>query len=100
MADSKNRKLESLVSLLEAYDRMMREVSSEEFAASNIFAVWMQQVASTLLITDMEFERRIWEEVRKIKVSLHERPAFDAYGLGMRAMLVGMIHNIEKETNQ
>lgn len=100
MANGKNRKLEMLESLLKAYDLMMEQVSSEEFAASNIFAVWMQQVASTLEITDMEFERRVWEEVRKLKVTLHERPAFDAYGLGMRAMLVGMIHNVEKENKE
>ncbi len=100
MAEGTSRKLEALESLLDAYDRMTQEVSSEEFAASNIFAVWMQQVASTLEITDMEFERRIWEQVRKIEVTLHERPAFDAYGMGMRAMLVGMIHTVEKETRK
>jgi hypothetical protein len=95
-----NYKLEMLQSLLKAYDLMMRQVSSEEFASSGIFAVWMQQVSSALLITDMEFERHIWEEVRKIKVSLHERPAFDAYGIGMRAMLVGMLYNVEKESGE
>lgn len=95
-----NYKLEMLQSLLKAYDLMMRQVSSEEFASSGIFAVWMQQVSSALLITDMEFERHVWEEVRKIKVSLHERPAFDAYGIGMRAMLVGMLYNVEKESGE
>ncbi|GEM_PF-2874141 len=100
MAGGKNRKLEMLESLLSAYDLMMQQVSSEEFAASNLFAVWMHQVASALEITDMEFERRIWEDVRKIKVSLHERPAFDAYGIGMRALLLGMIYNVEQEVNK
>jgi hypothetical protein len=95
-----NRKLEMLESLLKAYDLMMKQVSSEEFAASGIFAVWMQQVTSALLITGMEFERHVWEEVRKIKVSLHERPAFDAYGIGMRALVVSMIHNVEKELRE
>ena len=95
-----NYKLEMLESLLKAYDLMMKQVSSEEFASSGIFAVWMQQVSSALLITDMEFERHVWEEVRKIKVSLHERPAFDAYGIGMRALLVGMLHNVEKESGE
>ena len=95
-----NYKLEMLDSLLKAYDLMMDQVSSEEFATSGIFAVWMQQVSSALLITDMEFERHVWEEVRKIKVSLHERPAFDAYGIGMRALLIGMLHNVEKESKQ
>ncbi len=91
-----NRKLEMLESLLHAYDDMMDKVSSEEFAASGLFAIWMQQVASALLITDMEFERHVWEDIRKIKVSLHERPAFEAYGTGMRALLLGMIYNVEK----
>lgn len=91
-----SRKLEMLKSLLQAYDLMMEKVSSEEFAASGIFAVWIQQVSSALLIADMEFERHVWEEVRKIKVSLHERPAFDAYGIGMRALLVGMLYSVEK----
>lgn len=95
-----NYKQEMIDSLIKAYDLMMDQVSSAEFATSGIFAVWMQQVSSALLITDMEFERHIWEEVRKIKVSLHERPAFDAYGIGMRALLIGMLYNVEKESKQ
>ena len=97
MNRSTRRKMEMLESLLKAYDLMMEGVSSEEFAISGLFAAWMQQVASALLITGMEFERRVWEDVSKIRVSLHERTAFDAYGIGMRAVLLGMLYNVERE---
>lgn len=100
MAGGKNRKLEMLESLLNAYDWMMQKVSSEELATSNLFAVWMRQVASALLITDMQFEYQTWEEVRKIQVTLRERPALEAYGAGMRALLLGMIYNVEQEANR
>ena len=94
-----NRKLEMIESLLKAYDLMMGGVSSEEFAASGLFVAWMQQVTSALLLTGMEFERHVWEDVSRIKVSLHERTAFDAYGIGMRAIVLGMLYNVEREAS-
>ena len=92
-----SRKAEMIEALVKAYDLMMEGVSTEEFATSGLFAAWMQQVTSALLVTGMEFERHVWEDVSKIRVSLHERKAFDAYGIGMRAILLGILYNVERE---
>jgi hypothetical protein len=45
----------------------------------------------------MEIERQIWDEVTATKVSLHERKALEAYGTGMRAILLGVLYNVEQE---
>jgi hypothetical protein len=92
-----NRKREMLESLLAAHDLMMNGVSPEELAKSGLFTAWLQQVASALLVTNMELERQIWETVRGHKVTLHERTSLEAYGMGMRALLLGVLHNIEAE---
>jgi hypothetical protein len=90
-----NRKREMLETLLDAYDLMMNGVSSEELAQSGLFVAWMQQVSSAMILTNMELERQIWENVRAIKVSLHEREALEAYGMGMRALVLGLLHTVE-----
>ncbi len=92
-----SRKLEMLESLLTAYDLMMKGVSSEELAKSGLFVAWMRQVTSSLLVTNMELERQVWEDVRGTKVSLHERAALEAYGMGMRALVLGILHNAKLE---
>ncbi len=74
---------------------MMVTVSSEELAKSGLFIAWMRQAVSALLITGMELERKIWEDVRAIKVALHEKTALQAYGTGMRAILLRMLHSLE-----
>ena len=93
-----NRKLDMLESLLTAYDVMMGQVSEGELVESGLFTVWMHQVGSALMLTGMEVERQVWDSVRKIKVSLRERKALEAYGAGMRAILVGMLHSLEDES--
>ena len=95
-----SRKYEMLESFLKAYDQMLEKVSTEEFATSGLFAAWMEQLSSALLITGMDFERHVWEDIRKIKVSLRERAAFEAYGIGMRAILLAMLYTVEKELEE
>jgi len=95
-----SRKTEALESLLESYDLMMKGVSAAELAKSGLFSTWLQQVSSTLVLLGMELERQIWEDVRAIKVSLHERKSLEAYGTGMRAILLGIQFNIEESTDE
>jgi hypothetical protein len=91
------RKLEMIESLLSAYDQMIKEVSEEELAKSGLFAAWLKQVSSALIITNMEIERQVWDEVTATKVSLHERKALEAYGTGMRAIILGILYTVEQE---
>jgi hypothetical protein len=95
-----SRKIEMLEGLLESYDLMIKAVSAEELAKSGLFGSWLQQVSSGLMITGMDVERQIWEDVRTIKVSLHERKALEAYGAGMRALLLGIVYNAEESSNE
>lgn len=94
-----SRKLQMINALIGAYDKIMNKVSPEELAQSGLFAVWLKQVASALLVANMELERQVWDEVRATKVSLHEREALEAYGLGMRAILLGILDGLEQESN-
>ncbi len=94
-----NRKIEMLETLLESYNLMIKDVSAGELAQSGLFSSWLQQVSSGLMITGMDVERQVWEDVRSIKVSLHERKSLEAYGAGMRALLLGILHNAEEEAN-
>ena len=93
-----SRKVEMLEDLVKAYDLMMQGVSADELAQSGLFSAWLQQVGSSLMITSMEIERQIWEDVRSIKVSLHERKSLEAYGTGMRAILLGILDNVEEKS--
>ena len=95
-----SRKVEMLESLIDSYDLMMQGVSAGELAQSGLFSAWLQQVSSALMITSMELERQIWEDVRSIKVSLHERKSLEAYGTGMRAILLGILDNVEESGNE
>ena len=88
-----------VTALIEAYDKSMNDVSEEELAQSGLFGVWLRQVASALLVANMELERQVWDEVRATKVSLHERKALEAYGIGMRAILLGVLDGLEQEYN-
>jgi hypothetical protein len=92
-----SRRVEMMESLIESYDLMMKGVSAGELAQSGLFSAWLQQVSSALMITGMEIERQIWEDVRSIKVSLHERKSLEAYGAGMRAILLAILDNVEEE---
>ena len=95
-----SRKVEMLEALCESYDLMMQGVSAGELAQSGLFPAWLQQVSSALMITGMEIERQIWEDVRSIKVSIHERKSLEAYGTGMRAILLGILDNVEEPANE
>ncbi len=95
-----NRKIEMLKALLESYELMMTDVSAAELAQSGLFSTWLQQASSALTITGMEMERQIWEDVRAIKVSLRERKSLEAYGAGMRALLLGILYNVEESANE
>ena len=95
-----SRRVEMLESLIKSYDLMMEGVSAEELAQSGLFSAWLQQVSSALMITGMEIERQIWEDVRSIKVSLHERKSLEAYGTGMRAILLGILDSVEERANE
>ena len=95
-----SRRVEMLEELIKAYDLMMDGVSAGELAQSGLFSAWLQQVSSTLMISGMEMERQIWEDVRSIKVSLHERKSLEAYGSGMRAILLGVLDNAEETSNE
>jgi hypothetical protein len=95
-----NRKIEMLEALLESYDLMIKSVSAGELAQSGLFSSWLQQVSSALMVTGMEIERQIWEDVRSIKVALHERKSVEAYGAGMRAILLGVLYSVEESANE
>jgi hypothetical protein len=97
---SMNRKTEMLETLLESYELMMKGVSAAELAKSGLFSTWLQQVSSALMITGMEVERQIWEDVRAITVSLHERKSLEAYGTGMRAILLGILYTVEESKDE
>ena len=94
-----SRKVQMINALIGAYDKIINDVSEEELAQSGLFAVWLKQVASALLVANMELERQVWDEVRATKVSLHERKALEAYGIGMRAILLGVLDGLEQESN-
>ena len=95
-----SRKTEALEALLESYDLMMKGVSAAELAKSGLFSTWLQQVSSTLVLLGMDLERQIWEDVRAINVSLHERKSLEAYGTGMRAILLGVRFNLEESPDE
>lgn len=95
-----SRRVEMLEALLQSYDLMMQSVSADELAKSGLFSSWLQQASSALMISGMEIERQIWEDVRSIKVSLHERKSLEAYGAGMRAILLGILHNAEEAADE
>ncbi len=95
-----NRKVEMFENLLLSYDKMMNDVSSEELAKSGLFVSWTQQASVALLTSNMEMERQVWDEVRKLQVSFHERAALEAYGTGMKAILIGMLCSVEQESDQ
>jgi hypothetical protein len=95
-----DRKVEMLEALLRSFDLMMKDVSEEELGQSSLFSSWLQQVSSALTVTGMEVERQVWEDVRSIQVSLHERKSLEAYGAGMRAILLGILCSVEEMADE
>ena len=90
------RKVEVLESLVTGYDLMMEGMPTEQVMQSGLFSAWLDQVQSTLTVGGMELDRQMWEAVRSVQVSLDTPKAVEAYGAGMRAILLGMLHYAEE----
>ena len=90
-----DRTAEVLESLIAAYDLMMEAMPTEEATQSGLFDAWLDQVETALSAGGLELDRQMWEAVRGIEVSLTTAKAVQAYGTGMRAVLLGMLHYAE-----
>jgi hypothetical protein len=90
-----DHKAKVIESLIEAYDLMMTGMSAQDANESGLFEAWMEQTALAFSAAGMELERQMWETLRQIPVSLDRAKSVTAYGAGMRAVLLGMLHHAE-----
>jgi hypothetical protein len=93
-----NRKVEMIKMLVQAGQMLVEQVPPEQVLQSNLLRAWLQQVASALAAVDMQNELDLWEETRKVEVQVNTEAELSIYMLSMRAVLLGILHKVETES--
>jgi hypothetical protein len=83
--------------LIEASKLLADEMSPEEVLKSNLLGAWLQQVSSALSAVDMVEELDLWEQTRQVEVNVSTAAELRIYMMSMRAVLLGILHQIETD---
>jgi hypothetical protein len=92
-----NHKKTMLTLLAQAGELLSERMSPEEVMESNLLNAWLQQVASALKAAGMTDQFTMWDEVRRIQVTLNKKIGLDVYATSMRALLLGFLESVEDE---
>jgi hypothetical protein len=90
-----SHKVEMLNLLVQAGQMLSEQVSSQEVLRSNLGRAWVQQVGSALAAIGMERESALWQDARRLEVTLTSEEELSIYLMSMRAILLGMLHRAE-----
>jgi len=92
-----DKRSEMLDSLIEAYDLMTSGMPPDELDESGLMDAWVDQVTAALAASGMELERQIWAYAKTLRIASTGRVGFKVYSAGMRAILLGMLHNAQQQ---
>jgi hypothetical protein len=91
-------KKEMLEMLARAGELLSEGMTPEEVMESNLLNAWLQQVSSALKAAGMDEQLAMWEEVRKVEVTLNKKIGLNIYATSMRALVIGFLGGIDDET--
>ncbi len=92
-----SRNQEMIDLLIEAGKLLAEKVSPEDVLKSNLLGAWLQQVSSSLSAVGMKEELDLWEQTRQVEVNVSTAAELRIYMMSMRAVLLGILHQVETD---
>ena len=92
-----NHKKEMLEMLAKAGELISESLSPEEVMESNLLNAWLQQVSSALRAAGMQEQAAMWDEVRKVQVTVNQKVSLNVYTMSMRALVLGFLGGLEED---